>query len=187
MNDQPENPFVFTTDTTRFQDQMRGASTTTRQFADEARRANQVGRQFGNAIGSAFEGLVLKGKSLGDTVRSLSQSLSSIAFRAAFKPLEQGIGNMLSGALSGGATLSPAAATNPLAALFSSSGSIGAPSSFPLESLAAGITTGAGAAVGSAPNVTFNVTATDAESFKRSEAQISSLLSRAVAQGQRSL
>ena len=40
---------------------------------------------------------------------------------------------------------------------------------------------------GSPMNVTFNVQATDADSFARSESQIAALLSRAVSMGQRNL
>lgn len=40
---------------------------------------------------------------------------------------------------------------------------------------------------GAAPNVTVNVTATDLDSFKRSEAQVSAALARAVARGKRAL
>jgi phage-related minor tail protein len=46
---------------------------------------------------------------------------------------------------------------------------------------------GVAAPGGTGLQITFNVTANDAESFRRSEAQISAMLARAAALGQRNL
>jgi phage-related minor tail protein len=49
-----------------------------------------------------------------------------------------------------------------------------------------GVAAGGGGG-GAAVNVVFNVTATDAASFRKSEAQVTGMLARAVARGARSL
>ncbi len=193
MTTTPENPFAFTTDTSQFRGSVQSATDAARAFTSESQRASQSGRQFGNAIGSAFEGLVFKGKSLSDTFRSLSLNLSQIAFRQAFKPLEQGIGNILSGAMTGGGSGiasmfggGQGGLTNP----FSGEGAIATPSFLSASKFSGAVSGDAvsNASFGAAsPNVTFNVTASDAESFQRSEAQISALLARAVSNGQRNL
>ena len=142
-----DSPFAATTtttlqaDTSAFQREMQQATRTNQEFGNELMRTSAIGRQFGSAIGTAFEGLALKGKSLGDTVRTLAQTLSQVAFKAAFKPLARGPDGRLGVALNGGGGV----------------------------------------------NVTFHVTATDVESFKRSETQVAALLARAVGRGQRNL
>jgi phage-related minor tail protein len=62
----------------------------------------RVSRQFSASLATAFDSLVIKGRSLTDVVRTLGQSLSQIAMKAAFKPLEDAIGSGMSGLLSGG-------------------------------------------------------------------------------------
>ena len=199
-------PPALTTDTSAFQREMQQATSTTRDLGREMSQTLQVGKQFGTAIGSAFEGLVLKGKSLSDTVRTLGQSLSQIAFKAAFKPLESAIGTGFNtlvsnpgGLFSTGTSLLPGTPVP-----FAKGGVIASPVSFPLgqgsglagEAGAEAImplTRGADGRLGvaasgsSGVNVTFNVTATDVESFRRSETQVAALLSRAVGRGQRNL
>ena len=51
----------------------------------------------------AFEGIAIKGKGLGDVLRTLALRLSEIVLKAALRPLEQGFGNFLTGLFSGGA------------------------------------------------------------------------------------
>ncbi len=169
-------------------------------------KTSKLGLQFGRTLTSAFEGVALKGTSLGDTINSLGLKLSSLAFRAAFKPLEQGIGslfgNLLSGA--GGAMAQPGVAAQSMPTPFAKGGVIAAPVAFPfgqgvglagergaeaIMPLARGpdgrlgvAASGTGGAV-----VTFNITSPDADSFRRSEAQLSAMLARAVGQGQRNL
>ena len=201
----PTTP-ALATDTTAFQRDMQQATATTRDFGKEMSQTLQIGKQFGTALGTAFDGLALKGKSLGDTVRTLGQSLSQIAFKAAFKPLEQAIGsgfnNLIAnpGALfNTGTSLSPGTPVP-----FAKGGVIASPVSFPLGQ-GSGLAGEAGAEAimplargpdgrlgvassgSSGVNVTFNVTATDVESFRRSETQVAALLSRAVGRGQRNL
>lgn len=169
----------------------------------ELASASSLGRQFGRALTGAFEGVALKGKGLGDVLRSLALDLSKVAFKSAFKPLEQGLGSLFSGLLGG--VGAPAGASVPLPVPFARGGVIASPVQFPLGRglglagergseailpLSRGPDGRLGVAAqgqASGVNVTFNVTATDADSFRRSETQVAAMLSRAVSLGQRNL
>jgi phage-related minor tail protein len=170
------------------------------------RAATGAGRQFSSALTTAFDGLAIKGKSLGDVLSGLALSLSKMVLQAALKPLDQGLNSifscLLSGAGIGGGASAPAGLPTP----FATGGVIQSPVSFPLSAGRTGIAGERGAEAilplargpdgrlgvassggGSGVNVTFNVQATDAESFARSQTQIAALLSRTVAMGQRNL
>lgn len=168
---------------------------------------SQSGRQFSSALATAFDGLVVKGKSLDDVVSRLALSLSHIVLNAAFKPLESAIGNGLSGLLSGGglAFANGGVFAGGVPVPFASGGVIQSPIAFPLGAGATGIAGERGAEAimplargpdgklgvassgGGAVNITFNVQATDAASFARSQSQVAAMLTRAVALGQRNL
>ena len=175
---------------------------------EQLKTATLSGKQFSSAIGTAFDGLVVKGKSLDDVFSKLALSLSKMVVQAAFKPLEQSFGNALSGLFSGGGGQAfanggvfPGGVPTP----FADGGVIQSPIAFPLGGGQTGIAGERGAEAimplargpdgrlgvagggSSTMNVTFNVQATDADSFARSETQIAALLSRAVSLGQRNL
>ena len=146
--------------------------------------SDRIGRQFARTLGSAFIGLAVQGKSFGAVLSSLAISLSNIALRAAFKPLEAAFGNAFQSLISAppvfsGASIAapsgfPVAAGVPISGAMSSASSVAAvasPSSL----------------VTAAPSIVLNVTTPDAESFRSSETQIAALLARAVGQGQRNL
>ena len=174
----------------------------------ELKAATLQGRQFSSALVTAFDGIAVKGKGLGDVMKSLALSLSNMVLKAALKPLDQGFNSMLSGLFSGGAVgfANGGVFNQGLPVPFASGGVIQSPIAFPLGSGKTGLAGEAGAeaimpltrgpdgrlgvaaqGMGTALNVTFNVTATDADSFARSESQIQALLARAVGQGQRNL
>lgn len=166
------------------------------------------GKQFSASLTAALDGLVIKGKSLNDVFASLALSLSKMVLNAAFKPLTDGLGSAISGLLSGG---SIAAFANGgvfqggLPTPFASGGVIQSPIAFPLGGGQTGIAGERGAEAivplargpdgrlgiastgGGSTTITFNVQATDAGSFARSETQLAAMLSRAVALGQRNL
>ena len=173
-----------------------------RELADAAR----YGRQFSTALVNAFEGVALRGRSLSDALRSLALSLSRMALRAAFQPLEQGLASLFSGLLSGGAAFARGSIVqNALPVPFAAGGVIASPIAFPLAGGRMGLAgergpeaimplargsdgrLGVRAQGGGGVSVTFNVTTPDVDSFRRSEAQIAALLARAVAVGQRNL
>jgi phage-related minor tail protein len=171
----------------------------------ELDQSARIGRQFGTALGTAFDGIAVKGKSLGDVLRTLALDVSRMAFRAAFRPLEQSFGSGLASLFSGGlGTGGAASLAQGTPVPFAKGGVIASPIAFPLgggtgiagESGAEAIMPlargpdgrlGVAASGSSGVNVTVNVTATDVESFRRSETQIAALLARALGQGQRNL
>ena len=67
--------------------------------SDEMRRATREGRDFGNALGNAFEGAALKGRSLSDVLKKLALDLSRVALDRAAQTISgavsNGIGTML--------------------------------------------------------------------------------------------
>jgi phage-related minor tail protein len=172
----------------------------------DLRAAASLGRQFTNALGNAFEGVAIKGKGLGDVLRTLALRLSEIVLKAALKPLEQGFGNFLTGLFSGGAGFAKGGVLSQgMPVPFAQGGVIQSPIAFPLAGGHLGVAgergaeailplargpdgrLGVAARGGGGIAVTFNVTTPDAESFRRSETQVAVMLARAVALRQRNL
>ena len=175
----------------------------------ELNNATKYGRQFGSALTEAFTGLAVKGRRLNDTLSTLALSLSRIALTAAFKPLEQGLGQAFSGFLSGGGSLAFAnggVLQGGMPVPFATGGVIASPIAFPLGGGKTGIAGERGAEAimplargpdgrlgvksdggGGGRPIVFNVTSPDADSFRRSETQLAAMLARAVAQGHRNL
>lgn len=179
---------------------------------NELRLASGLGRQFSSSLVTAFDGLTVKGKSFGDVLKSLTLSLSDMVLKAALRPLEQGFGSLLSGLLSSGGGLSfgfanGGALSGGLPVPFANGGVVQSPIAFPMAGGLSGIAGEAGpeaiiplsrgpdgrlgvaasGGLGGGVSVTFNVTAQDAASFGRSEAQVSAMLARAVSLGQRNM
>ena len=184
-----------------------------RQLAETAK----LGDALGKALGTALDNAVLKGKSLGDVLKTLGQQLSKMALDAAFKPLEQQIGGGVASLLNGGGLSSilnnglpfakGGAFSGGMPIPFASGGIVSSPMNCPLAGGQTGLMGEAGpeaimpltrgpdgrlgvASSGSGGQpiaITFNVSTPDAESFRRSETQMAALLSRAVALGQRNL
>lgn len=161
--------------------------------------ASQASSRFANDLTRAFEDAAIKGRSLSDVLKQLAYSLSRHALQAALAPISSGFGNALSGILGFGAALPPFVP-------HAKGGVIASPMAFPLPGRGVGLAGEAGPeailplargrdgrlgvrAEGGAPslNVTFNVTAHDAESFRRSEGQIAAMLNRVVGRGARNL
>jgi phage-related minor tail protein len=173
----------------------------------ELRTASRLGRQFGNSLIDAFEGIAVKGKNVGDVLKSLARNLSQIVLKASLKPLEQGFGQLLTGLVSGGfqfANGGVLARGTPVP--FASGGVIQSPISFPLAGGATGIAGERGAEAimplgrtpdgrlgvvaqggGGGVNVTMNISTPNAESFRQSESQVAAMLARAVSLGRRNL
>lgn len=158
-------------------------------------------QSFGTAFSGALQGATLSGKGLDDVLRGLGRRLSDIALSAALRPLESAISGAaggLLGSLGGGGS----AKVTP----FADGGVVRSPSFFSMGGGNAGLMGEAGAeailplkrgadgalgvavsggGAGGAGQIVFNVTATDAASFRRSEGQISAMLARSVARGRR--
>lgn len=172
----------------------------------ELRRAAGLGRQFSNTLVGAFDSIAIKGRNVGDVLRTLALRLSDIVLKAALRPLEQGFGNLLSGLMSGGIGFAKGGVVQQgLPVPFAAGGVIQSPIAFPLAGGRMGIAGERGAEAimplsrgpdgrlgiaargGSGTSVTFNVVAQDAQSFLRSETQVAAMLARAVSFGQRNL
>ena len=164
--------------------------------------------RFSHAITRAFRDAVTGGKSFEDVLRSLAVRLADIALDRALQPVGAGIAAALTNILGGFGQLRPFAAGAVVAGSnvrpFASGGVFAAPTYFPMsggiglagEAGAEAILPLARASDGRlgvrtdsprAVSVTLNVVAADAESFRKSEAQLTSMLARAVSRGRRGL
>ncbi|MCL4766436.1 MAG: phage tail tape measure protein [Hyphomicrobiaceae bacterium] len=178
----------------------------TSRLQQELANATRFGRQFGAALTNAFQGVAVRGRDLGDVLRSLTLSLSRMALQAAFRPLEQGLASLFGRAVSGAIPFARGGVVqNALPVPFASGGVIASPVTFPLAGGRIGLAgergpeaimplargpdgrLGVRAPGGAGVSVTINVSTPDAESFRRSETQIAAMLARAVALGQRNL
>ncbi|MDZ4380471.1 MAG: phage tail tape measure protein [Parvibaculum sp.] len=174
--------------------------------SDEMRRATRESRDFGDALANAFEGAALKGKSLSDVLKKLALDLSRVALEQATQAISgavsSGIGNLVGGLIAsadgnafadgrvlpfakGGVIASPM--LFPLRGGTGLAGEAGAEAILPLRRGADGRLGVASEGGTAGMNITFNVTAADAASFRRSESQIAAMLARVGARGQRNL
>ncbi|MBZ0215940.1 MAG: hypothetical protein K8F25_05270 [Fimbriimonadaceae bacterium] len=178
----------------------------TRPIETSFNNVNDLARNFGSAITRAFSGAVIGGKSFRETLRSLGQSFSRMALSAATKPLEgllsQGLGSLFKTLpFARGGVIG-----NSMPVPFARGGVISSPTYFPLGNRQTGLAGEAGAEAilplrrgsdgrlgvataggGGQTIINFNVTAQDAESFRRSESQVAAMVQRAVSRGQRNL
>jgi phage-related minor tail protein len=143
--------------------------------------------RFGATMTSALASAVAGGRGLDQVLTTLASRLVEISLSAGLKPLQDtlpaGIGSVfssLAGSAAGGQS-----------APFSGAGGLAAPA-FLADRMngsgAEGGALGSGGRAGSAapgPNIVFNVTAADTESFRRSEGQIAAMLARTVGRGRR--
>jgi phage-related minor tail protein len=166
----------------------------------------RIGDSFGKRITGAFTDAIFSGESFSQTLRSLALDLSKLTLKAALQPFTQ--------AMSGGFTqlmqgLFPFAKGGvvgaPIPQPFAAGGVVSSPVMFPLGSGRTGLAGEAGPEAilplargadgrlgvradgggGGSVAIHMNITTPDAESFRRSEAQIAAMLSRTVARGQR--
>ncbi len=206
-----------TTDATALTDALGEATAATTNFGIETartlasvsenyRRAASGGRDFGSTLAGAFDSVAVKGRSLSDTLKKLALDLSRLALNGAVRSVANSIGGSFASSLGsifasadgnaivggrvrpfarGGVVQSPM--LFPLANGVGLAGEAGAEAILPLKRGGDG-RLGVAAAGAAAPiEITFNVTATDAESFRRSETQIAALINRAAARGLRNL
>lgn len=170
----------------------------------------KAAQTFGKSITSAFASGVVEGKRFEDVLRSIGTSLSQTLLKSALKPLQSTISswlgsgmNSLAGLFSGGMG---GGGSSPVS-FFADGGVVAAPSYFAMgrglgvmgERGAEAIMPlsrgpdgklGVRAAGGSERrpvSVTVQVSTPDADSFRRSEAQVSAAIARAVARGNRAL
>ena len=165
-------------------------------FLETLETLRTLSQGFGKDLTGALKSAAVSGKSLDDILRQVGSNMAGRALSAGLAPLSQLTGSLLSnifGGLAGGVTP------------FAKGGVVSAPSYFPMAGgtglmgeagpeaimpLARGsdgrLGVAAGGGGGAAMNITFNVTASDAASFRKSEAQITGMLAQAVTRGARS-
>ena len=167
------------------------------------RLSNGFGAQLTGALRSAAVG----GRELDDVLRRVGLNLAGMALGQGLKPLQSLAGSLFANLLGGlgGATPFAKGGVPGGVAPFAAGGVVSAPSYFPMggkvglmgEAGAEAILPlrrgadgrlGVAASGGGAPvSVVFNVSTPDAASFRKSEAQITGMLARAVSRGGRTL
>jgi len=181
----------------------------TDQLQNSLQGMGSLGDQFASKLVGAFDQVAAKGKSLDATVKSLAQSFSDLALKAALKPLTSGIGSVfdqaiggLSSLLTGGGGGTGGAVPTP----FADGGVISSPVTFPLGNGQAAIageqgaeailplTRGTDGQLGvragggsGGSNITFNISTPDVSGFQRSSTQIAAMMQRSLSLGQRNL
>ena len=167
----------------------------------------KLSESFGAQMVGALKGAVVSGREFDDVLRRIGLNLAGMALKQGLQPLQSLAGSLFSGLLGGLAGILPFAKGGVPGHVvpFAGGGVVSAPTYFPLgrdlglmgevgsEAIlplrrGADGSLGVAAAGSAAPvNVVFNVTAQDAASFRKSEAQLTGMLARAVSRGTRTL
>jgi hypothetical protein len=158
---------------------MDDATETARESGEAFARLDVQARQAGRSIAAALAAGQVEGRKLEDTLRAVGLRLGDMALQSA----GQGLGELLGSTLRSGlvaATGSGLGFSLASPAGLSGLGSLATAGESPLPNR---VQTQQGRPL----SVTMNISTPDAESFRRSEAQVSSALARAVQRGQRSL
>jgi phage-related minor tail protein len=150
---------------------------------------------FGVKLVNAFASAIIQGRKLSDVLKGLALSLAQTALTSALRPLGNLIGSVIGSArgnVFAGGRIQP----------FASGGIVNSPVLFPMRG-GAGLMGEAGpeavvplgrtrdgrlgirAEGGGGINVTVNISTPDAQSFQRSQSEISAMMARAVARGRR--
>jgi len=153
-------------------------------------------QRFGTALSGALKSAAVSGKSLEDVLKGLGTRLTDIALSAALKPLDTALSGAV-GSLFGASAGSVTAFADggvvrspsyfPMGGDMGLMGEAGAEAILPLQRGSDGVLGVASGGGGGASQIVFNVTATDAASFRKSEGQISAMLARSVSRGRRGL
>ena len=150
------------------------------------------------SLSKAFSGAVVSGKSFDDTLKTITTSLAKMLVSAGTQPLTQGLSSLLSGAFS---------ATSNAVTPFAEGGIVSQPTFFGTGAGGTGLMgekgaeaivplsrgpdgrlgIAAGGGGGRPVSIHVSIATPDAESFRRSEAQVTGALARAVARGPRAL
>ena len=176
--------------------------------AQEIARLTELTDRLGTSLTATYARGIADGKRFDEVLRRMARSFVEIGLKAALAPLQQSLSRGISGVLGGifhhGFGQNGGGVPLPPVRAFAKGGVVAAPTYFPhaggiglmgergseaILPLARGadgrlgVRTGAGEA--QAPTIVVNVTTPDAESFRRSEAQVAAALARAVARGRR--
>jgi phage-related minor tail protein len=172
------------------------------------RDLSELADGFGRSMSTAFKRAAVDGRRLEDVLKGLALELSGKALNAAFAPVGRGLSGALAGLLGtlfGGSAFAKGDVIGPMVTPFAQGGVVASPSYFPMRGglglmgeagpeailpLARGPDGSLGvraAGRGGGVTVTFNVNTRDADSFRRAEADLTAMLARAVARGQRGM
>jgi len=185
-----------------------GVSADTAEFDTAMKALRDSTKSFGQVFSSTIASSIRSGRGFDDTLRSLGKRLTDLALKSALKPLdnlfENALGGVVGQAGAQGASLF-SGGSSPLIP-FAKGGVVSSASPFnfgsrlgvmgeagpeaivPLKRTSDGsLGVAAPSSSGSGGNIIFNVQANDAASFRKSEGQITAMLARAVARGQRGL
>ena len=185
-------------------------------FENSMKEIEAIAKSFGQTFTRTLSTSIIQGKSFESTLRSIGTSLSKLALNAALKPLEKMVSGIFGSRLTPSPTMPGPLIQLPFAnggaigaggpIPFAKGGVVASPSYFNFKGgtglmgeagaeailpLSRGPDGKLGVATGksnAAPTyITFNVNATDASSFQRSESQITAMLARAVSRGGRNM
>src|SRR5215207_3857441 len=150
---------------------------------------DRLAQRFGTSLSTAFAKNAADGKRLDDVLNSVGRTLLNASLRAAMKPLRSGLTALFKSALaSGDGDATALAKGGVLARGKGLMGEAGTEAVMPLARGPDGRLGVSAACAGAGPvQVTVNIATPDADSFRRSEAQVAAALARAVARGQRGL
>ena len=174
-------------------------------FQSALENLEKLSNSFGSQLSGALKSAAVSGKDLDEILRRIGLNLAGMALQQGLKPLQSLAGSLFSNLLGGLTGIMPFAKGGVPGHVvpFAGGGVVSSPSYFPMgknvglmgEAGAEAIlplqrsadgrlgvaATGGGASV----NVVFNVTTPDASSFRKSEAQVTGMLARAVSRGSR--
>ncbi|GHC69301.1 phage tail tape measure protein [Limoniibacter endophyticus] len=165
-------------------------------LADALQSLEKLSEGFGRQMTGALRGATVGGRELDEVLRSVAGNLAGMALTQGLSPLQNLTGSWMSsllGSLAGKVTpfakggVVNAPSYFPLGGGIGLMGEAGAEAIMPLRRGADGALGVAMSGGGQPVNVTLNVNATDAASFRKSEAQITTMLARAVSRGARGL
>lgn len=176
-------------------------------FKTAVNDAQRIASGFTRSLTSAFVGVAVKGKSLGEVVDSIGLRLSRLALNMALQPIETGIFENILNPLQKGIAgiFAPGKATpGPPLKLLAKGGVIASPTFFPMSGglglagergaeavmpLARGPDGSLGVRMqgqGGA-SITINIATPDVDGFRRSQSEIAASLARMVSRGRRGL
>ncbi len=174
-------------------------------LSEEMRSIRNSAEAFSTALTQGMRAALIDGRELSAVMRSVALSLSGRVLAQSLAPLERFAGTLFGGLLGSFQGVGTSLVQGFTTRAFARGGIVSAPTYFGMASGEAGVMGEAGAEAilplkrgmdgrlgvvaqdRGGPTVVFNVTARDADSFQRSEAQITALIARAVGRGRRGL